>query len=236
MSPQPPPPPQPSNAVTSLASALSGMSLGSNDAVDFPGSKYNPFLSPVDLVYPERSRDFNPQVIEDLERNNYSWKACHIRKTVPTPDHKKWSASIPDDSTIAPEYIGRVVLVKGPSRDFYESNHDIYHHKMKCSQTKKAHKSTDAQMKENKDEERNHKYYLIIFPEGTVLDNSHLGMSGNSTVPKYSNAITFERKHPLNKFNRDLYGSAVYWEIAFKYGGKPLGNQSDDEKDEIFFD
>jgi hypothetical protein len=41
----------------------------------------------------------------------------------------------------------------------------------------------------------------------------------------------------LNKFNRNLYGTAVYWEIAFKYGGKPLGTESDDElKDESFFD
>jgi hypothetical protein len=220
-----------------LESALSGLSLGSGDAVDFPGSKHNPFLSTIDLLYPERSRDFNPQLIEDLERNGYSWRACHIRKTVPTPDHKLWSAVIPDASTISAEYLGRVILIKGPSRDFYESNHDIYHHKMKCEQTKKAHKSTDAQMKDNKDDERDSTYFLVIFPAGTVLDNSHLGNSGTTTVPKYSNAITFEKKHALNKYNRDIYGTAVYWEIAFKYGGKPLGEGSDDDvNDGSFFD
>jgi hypothetical protein len=224
-----------------LESALSGLSLGSGNsgnAVDFPGSKHNPFLSTIDLVYPERSRDFNPQLIEDLERNGYSWKACHIRKTVPTPDHKRWSAVVPDASTISAEYVGRVILIKGPSRDFYESNHDIYHLKMKCEQTKKAHKSTDAQMKDNKDDERGSTYYLVIFPVGTVLDNSHLGNSGTTTVPKYSNAITFEKKHALNKYNRDIYGTAVYWEIAFKYGGKPLGDGGDDDdvNDGSFFD
>jgi hypothetical protein len=231
--------PPPSNPMTSLESALSGMSLsGSGDGVDFPGSKYNPFLSPVDLDFPERSRDFNTHIIEGLERGDYAWKAAHIRTTVPTPDRNLWSAVIPDPSTIATEYVGRVILIKAPSLDFYERNHDIYHHKLKCEQTKKAHRSADAEMKANKDDERHSKYYLLIFPEGTELDNSHLGSSGSNTVPKYSNAITFERKHVFNKYGKDILGTAVYWEIAFKNGGKPIGNVTDDaDKDEsTFFD
>jgi hypothetical protein len=224
--------PQPTiNAdIDDIANSLSSLSIGD----DWPGSKSNPFVSPVDLRFPERSRDFDPQYIKDLPRRDFEWKAFHLRRTCPLPDHRMWTAVIPDPDAHDPAFAGRVILVKGPAQDFYQRNHDVYHQKMKCAKTKEAHDKAEINLAQILEEspERFFKYYLVVFPEGTELHNAHIAGSFTHEIPVATNVIPLERSHLKNPFSKDINGASIYWEIALKHGGQPLKRKNAGPKDE----
>jgi hypothetical protein len=217
-------------AINSLSSTLSALSISD----DWPGSKSSPFISPVNLEFPERSRDFDAIFVNDLPRREFSWKAIHLRVTCPVPDHRHWTAVVPELDSDQADLAGRVLLIKGPAQDFYQRNCDVYHQKTKCPKTLDAHDKAEINMAQilKDSPERFFKYYLVVFPEGTELHNPHLAGSFTNEVPAKTNIIPLDRNHAKNPFTKDINGASVYWEIAYKYGGQPLKRKDEGPKDE----
>jgi hypothetical protein len=198
----------------------------------YAGSVEMPHLCLMDLDFPERTRDFNPQFVGSIERHGWSRRGIHIRKTVPPPDWKLWTATIPSEDSYSPEYQNKCVLVKGPSRDFFQRNTDIYSQKITCDATVKAHKSTEIQIKNTT---REWTYYLLVFPE--EIDNAHFVQDGSKNVPTIPHPITVKHNNKLNTFGKELRTCCVYWEVAYKNGGNPLESATQAVSDESkFFD
>jgi len=85
------------------------------------------------LAYPERHRDgFEVHRVRGVTHRNSDYTVFQIRKSVAPPQLHDWEAWIPDNmeecvewQSWDEEYRRHVVLVKGPSQDYY---HNRSHH------------------------------------------------------------------------------------------------------------
>jgi hypothetical protein len=176
------------------------------------GSRENPFITSVDLLQPERNRDFEAVIVTNMERRDSYRTGVVIRKLILAPDEDKWSAEIPPNGEF-PMYHERCFLVKCPSLDFFQRNPELYHQKVKCSATKMAHERVSG----NKIDDW--LYYLVVFPEGIILDNTHFAGYVTDKIETHFNRIFFDKDQPLNEFYKDFRFVYVFWEISLKHGG-----------------
>lgn len=176
------------------------------------GSRENPFVTFVDLAQPERNRDFEAALVLNMERRDSYRTGVVVRKLILPPDEDKWSAEIPPSGEF-PMYRDRCFLVRGPSLDFFQRNPDLYHQKTKCGATKMAHERVAG----NKVDDW--VYYLVVFPESIVLDNTHFAGYVTHKIDTNFNRIQLDEHHPLNEFGKGFRFVYVYWEISLKHGG-----------------
>jgi hypothetical protein len=192
-----------------------------------PGSMEQPHLCYLDLEYPERTRDFNPVVVDGMERNLWRRKAVHIRKTIVACDREMWTATVPALGQFGTELDNKCMLVKGPSRDFFQRQVDIYHGKeFKCTPTKKSHEDLESSIMNSTGREWT--YYLLVFPE--EIANTLFVPSGSDNVPTKEQIINLKKDNPLNVFSKDIVCISVYWEMAFTCGGVPVSSSTDSKK------
>jgi hypothetical protein len=73
-----------------------------------------------------------------------------------------------------PSLANRAVLVRGPSQGYWHQDAERYHQDRDppekfCTQTLKVHETLQTALETNKD--RLYSHWLLVFPEGTMLEN-----------------------------------------------------------------
>jgi hypothetical protein len=176
------------------------------------GTKGCPYVIAVDLTHPERNQGmFYIEKVPGVDQKGYTRTALNIRVNVPVCDIDHWEATIPNG--YPDDLAQRLVLIKGPSQNFWFSNTDRYHTKLTCAVTKHAHKATDLEIQE--DPSRQHAYWLLVFPEGTHLDNGIFSSDGNNVDARWNDMASDEKSNIAGKL---LYGMAIYWNIGVTGG------------------
>ena len=113
------------------------------------------------------------------------------------------------------DYSNQAILIQGPSRIFW-MNHQGYHRKKVCASTEKAHLATINAIKA--DVSCQFSYWLLIFPEGVVLDNVIF-----SHDPEHMSASSIGLMEPVGGV--DFRTLMVNWVVAEKYGGRRVGGK-----------
>jgi hypothetical protein len=192
------------------------------------GTKANPYVVMVNLARPEANREFDIQYVEKMKAGHYERNGFHIRMTVSCPDYDQWEAYIPKDGVFPMEYHRRLIMVRGPSRTFFECDSAMYHTKgtavIDCPATKNAHLSTEIAIE--RDDLRQWSYYLLVFDAGVHLDNQ-IFSDDEHLLPRVENGLNC--KAADNVFNKDIRGMTIFWRIAVTGGRKVsrAANQKD---------
>ena len=196
------------------------------------GTNKNPWIVQVNILNPERNRDFDIQFVEGIDQDDlYSRCGFHIRRTVAAPDYMLWEASIPQD--YEEQFAKRIVLVKGPARDFWQKNSKKYHMagKVKCDATKKAHSASEIAIE--KSDDRHWAYYLVCFPPEIILDNQ-IFSKDEELIPVGMNPMKCEAAN--NDFEKDIRAMVLYWRVAVKEGTKIGIEEMKEESKTLFSD
>ena len=93
-----------------------------------------------------------------------------------------------------------------------------------CEATQTAHTASQLAIDEDRPE-RIYQYWLLVWPEGTILDNYIL--SGHATDVTMT-LVPMESKANTNCFDKKILGLAIYWKIAEKYSGRQVEAAEDD--------
>ena len=111
------------------------------------GTRAHPYIVHVNTTHPEQNREFNIDCVVGIQYNAYSHTGFDICRTVANLDFLPWEGSIPT-SGIPAEYEFRILLIKGPSSDFWVCNTECYHKtgKIACEATKTAHSATSNEI------------------------------------------------------------------------------------------
>jgi hypothetical protein len=205
--PLPPTPPRPSISVSSTPS-ISLLGKIQN------GTKQHPYVMHVDLAYPERNQEFCIERVSSICHNSYSRKGLHIRRAVPVSDFDRWEAYIPNGYPAELDF--RLVLIKGPSQNFWLRDSERYHKKLNCDATLNAHKATEIEI-EN-DESRQNSYWLLVFPKDVVLDNQIFSGDANNVDADWNDQRVNSNE---NKSGKELYGIVMMWKIG-EIGGRRI--------------
>jgi hypothetical protein len=182
------------------------------------GSFRNPWIVQVNLQRPEANREFDIEHITGIDQDEiYSRNGFHIRRTVAAPDHDDWTATIP--THYKTQYSKRVIMIKGPSRDYWQRATEKYHENghVNCLATLKAHSATGIAIEEAP--ARQWSYQLLVFPPSVVLNN-HIFSRDEEVLPIGRNPM--KSKAAENHFKKDMRAMVLFWKIATK-GGKKVG-------------
>ena len=185
------------------------------------GSKGHPWITFVNKEQPEANREFDIQFVQNMTHGNYERNGYHIRLTVAAMDFDAWEATMPNSGSYPPEFERRLMKVKGPSQSSWERNTERYHAtaNVNCERTKAAHNGTEIAI--SKDLARQQSHWLLVFPQGTILDNQIF--SDDEEVAVTLNPITSKpNDEGSNGFKKDMRGLVLFWCIAVA-GGRKVG-------------
>jgi hypothetical protein len=184
------------------------------DFVNQDGTRERPYITMVNTKFPERNREFHVVLIRNIKHKKHTRRMYHIRTSCDIPDYEQWEATIPDfsDST-PPVLLNRVVLIKGPSRAFWLRDMDRYNRKVACGITREELEAAEVGIEE--DTTRAEAFYLLVFPQGVVLDNT-IFSNDETDIERFDNDMKTEAGD--TPFGTVLCGMAVWWRIA-KAGG-----------------
>ena len=190
------------------------------------GTEAHPWIAPMNLVHPERTRDFEAHFVSCMKRLGWKRPGVHIRKPILAPDMDHWTASIPPKGRF-PLFENRCVQIKRPAFDFVQRHPELCHDKLKCAcqAAKEAHE--DHLERGNPIECVHH---LLVFDEAVVFENAHFAGEATREVETHHNPITIEGDHSGNEFGENLRCQCVHWEVAFKDGGVKLKDEKDNKK------
>lgn len=145
----------------------------------------------------------------------------YVRKTCPAPDGAKWTASIPKK---VPKPFrkcleqGRVMMVSGPSRDFWMSDSNLFFKRLdNCAATKKNFIATNLSIRA--DASRSLTHWLIVFPADVVLDNYVFSNHPNEIEPVF---VPMGSDGKSNDCGVNLYGMAISWKVAEKHSSRRI--------------
>jgi hypothetical protein len=192
------------------------------------GSKKNLLIVKVNPEHAESNCGFiQVQSVEGMEEGTISQNGYHISCSVPPQDSKLWSAYVPRGYSHL--FTNRVVLLKGPSRDFWHRDPERFHTaNPNCLASKKAHISTHNLIERNSSRQLHS--FLLVFPPGNVLNNQALSNEGD-VVPLRRQPIKHAGNSNNNSFNKDIYGMCLVWRIAIE-GEKKIGLAAADADDD----
>ena len=199
----------------------SGIGNGGN-FVDGSGSglKSNPIIIYVNKDYPERNREFHIQYVKAFEQGEYKRNGWVIRTGVCSQDRATWSAAIYSTSKV--NLANRAVMVKGPSRPHWMHMDTEWTTKINCAATTSYARNTTNSI--NGNEDRQYKYWLLIFPEKTHLANEII--SGDPfKVKKRMEGIMVVVKEKEHRY------ITMNWKIADKHGSLDLATADDESGD-----
>jgi hypothetical protein len=171
--------------------------------------------------------------LKKLVHNNYHRNGFEIRKLIAPQDFKAWKAFIPTEKEfpmLAP-LAGRVIMVQGPSRNYWHSSIELYHEKMACPVTKESHETTATAIEAHAT--RQTSFYLIVFKPGIVLDN-YIFSSDKTDVQQHQNCHKMLAGHEKNTFKKEILGISLWWRIA-KAGGTRIRNEETTVNPESMF-
>jgi hypothetical protein len=185
------------------------------------GTKKNPYTVFVDPSHPERNREFDIERVGKIKHNGYEYNGYHVRTPIAVPDYIHWKAFIPTELPrhLRGKFIKRAMLVKGPAHNFWIRNPTRYHMKQSCLQTSASH--TGTQLEIEQDTDRFYSWYLLLWVNCVVLDNQVFS-THPTEVEKKLVAMECEVTDDDNETGKHLYGMAVCWRIAEKYGSRQV--------------
>jgi hypothetical protein len=172
----------------------------------YPGSRNSPHIIEVDIAYPERNGAFFVQHVHNLEHNQHVRSGFHIRHVTAVQDRDLWEARIYGQQS-------RSIMIKGPSRNWWLTQSELYSTQFPCDATKKAHDSTGLAI--GRDQTRQWTYWLLIFPESIVFDN--VIFSGDP-VEIDTNVVGMA----TTEEGMALQSCVVYWQVSEKFGGRRI--------------
>jgi hypothetical protein len=213
-------------------------------ALDFrrqTGTKSRPRIVLADPANAEHNFPFDIAPIENVEHNNYGHNGFHIMLPVAMPDMHRWEGFIPSKNEF-PYLVpltGRVVIFKGPSRNFWTRDASRYHHankgKVNCQITKTQHEKTDTAIKG--DPNRQTSYFVIVFHKSFVLDN-HIFSGQDSILKLFKNGMKLAQDDPEYPFKKekkaDVLGLVLWWRIGTAGGIKIRNGKVGDTADDYF--
>jgi hypothetical protein len=178
------------------------------------GTSSDPHIINVN-AHSEKNREFGVQEVEGIFHNGYKRRGWHIRCNISIQDQTKWTAKVQhivDD----PDLAKRSIRIRGPSMHAWEEKADEMGAKIKCEATTEFHKQTVGEIAA--DDERQFTHWLVVFPIGTILENSVLSKDPFQIDMKI-HGIT------------EIYKAAEFrtvtanWRIVDKLGGRRLEPQ-----------
>lgn len=181
------------------------------------GTKEYPYIITVNLDKPEQNWGFEVSRVPGIEHRDFVRDAFHIRKvSFPSQEHV-WEACIPREQ--CPQLAERSVLIRGPSQAYWHQDAERYHQLTFCDKTKTVHETLQTNI--NGTPERVHSHWLLVFPEGHVLEN-HV-FSDDATHVKTCNQdliadFTVDEGDADAQETVDLFGLDIYWRIALQGG------------------
>lgn len=194
--------------------------------------------------FPERNGPFSICRLEKMEVGNFTYNAFNVSSMIrkmfslllatnkdpkihlsqEIPDFKSHELFVPDPrewQNLVP-LLGRVLVCAGPSLPFSQQHWKLFHRqgKVNCPTTQRAHEKLDAEIKA--DPSRKTGYSVLVFPEGTCLDNSILS-TNNFDVVRYANGMKVDPEDPdvVNEFGRKINLMNTWWQIA-EAGGERI--------------
>ena len=204
------------------------------------GTKSHPRIVLADPDYAAHNCPFDVAPIENVEHNNHQRDGFHVVIPVALPDMHRWEGIIPSKKefpNLAP-LLGRVIVIKCPSRDFWQRRATRHHHagkgKVDCPITKTQHEKTDTAIKGDPD--RQTSCFVIVFRKSFLLDNCIF--SGNTSAMTVSkNGMKIESSHPDCPFKTNgdpVRGVCVWWRIGIDGGTKIRDVNVADTADDCF--
>jgi hypothetical protein len=177
----------------------------------------NPCVVFVDPTRPERNREFDIERVCKIKHNGYEYNGYHVRTPIAVPDYNNWEAHVPTELPrhFRGKYIRRALLVKGPAQSFWIRNQERYHKKLTCAQTVDSHSRTHLEIEA--DPTSFYMWYLLLWVNCVILDN-HVFSSHPTEVEKKLVPLEVGISNDDNETGKLLYGMAVFWRIAKKYG------------------
>lgn len=162
-----------SNAIGSVSNYdLQHLAEANNVSYFQTGSKYRPYVIAVDPTNPEQHGGFFHIIyVPSMKKDGRSNPGYVLRTVVAMNDYANWDMDIPAD--LPEEYKDRAVVVRGVAMNYYLLNNHRYHQsgtEVTCEDTMYAHNV--ALLKLQADQHRKFAHWLIIFPVGTIIDNS----------------------------------------------------------------
>ena len=226
----------PVRSVPKSSAVLSGGNYASlaDHASDFSalrqdGTNTHPYVKFVSFHFPERNLGFDVEYVLGVEHDDQMHDSVIIRRTVPVVDHDKWEAKIPAGP--AEHDNKRLVLIRGPSQDFWMGSPERFHRNRECAPTRKVHQATQVAI-EN-DDNRKHSYWLLVFPDDVAFDNKIFSGEREEgthvTLDKAPQRVLAN----ANPTEKDLLGMVLVWRIAQKSSSRRLKPKSSPVKDDI---
>ena len=182
---------------------------------DGNGTKAHPYVIHIDAKRPECNQPFYVLYVPNMKREKHLRSGFHISVDSGVPDYDKFDASIPPIPTDYPEWINRVVQVKGPSQSSWIRS-TVYLKSIACVATQQAHEATQLEIESDPDRQFSH--WLLVFPENIALDNKTFSGHPEKVLPEF-NCMTLEEKE--TESGEKLHGCVVYWAIA-EAGGRQI--------------
>jgi hypothetical protein len=132
-----------------------------------------------------------------------------------------WSAVI--HSSQDPALAHRTILIKGPSRAAWLTEHAAFGKKIQCAATTKYHRETVGKIL--LDEDRRLTHWLLVFPVETYLDNVILSGDPFRITNKKIHGIL----QKVDGSKAEYRTITANWRIADKFGGRLLEPEKEQE-------
>jgi hypothetical protein len=224
------PSPVPS-VTTSSAPGAGSLATGTNQQyldhwVQPPqGTVDDPYRINVDLLRPEKNREFDIAYIPMKTVKGYARNVVHIRVDSAPGDHQLWEMTVPHGAL-------RQLLIRGPSRSLHYSDEEKFHRKKNCSVTYGIHAMVADDIERSPG--RKFSYWLLQFPPEIILDN---GVFSDDQIEVSRNKVGLsftEQETGIKGISSNCM--MVSWEIAEKKAGLRVETKEKEEDDAACFD
>ena len=189
------------------------------------GTVDDPYRINVDLVRPEKNREFDIAYIPMKTVKGYARNVVHIRVDSAPGDHQLWEMTVPHGAL-------RQLIIRGPSRSLHYSDEEKFHWKKKCTVTYGIHAMVADDIERSPG--RKFSYWLLQFPPEIILDN---GVFADNQIEVSRNKVGLsftEQETGIKGISSNC--TMVYWEIAEKKAGLHVGTKEKEEDNDACFD
>jgi hypothetical protein len=197
------------------------------------GTLGNPYTIHANLNAMERNSGFELNFVNEVVYNLKKYRVIEIRHPIMLHDAKEWKAVICSER-IPELYQNRAIMISGPSVDEFSLDNvksaAKYHAdnpEIVCANSVSARGSHLVAIGKSSDRKRN--YYLLLFPEGCILDNS-VFCNDTTLIKRFRKDMV--KNHPTHQ-NRTYTGSFAIWRIALR-GGMEVAEEEAVESDPAY--
>jgi hypothetical protein len=178
-----------------------------------------PYINIVDTEHPERNGEFQVNRILEIVHANWKRNGWHMMRAVTLLDVDKFEAFLPDCERF-PGWLllkGRLIMIKHPSTSNWMLDVDKMNgvKGLDCSVTYRKHEETRTAI--NADINRSESYTLMVFPQGTKLDNKIFG-DNKTDVETNKTIIKVEKDQFDNMYKKTINSAVLHWRFAEEGG------------------